>query len=83
MFLNGVLEHEMAGYRGLCRVGWMRWDANPDFRWQIRKSTGYTHQSGVTYNCACCARAVFQPLAPFPPIQEKFLNYSSPPLCPL
>ena len=28
MFLNGVLEHEMAGYRGLCRVGWMRWDAN-------------------------------------------------------
>ena len=26
VFLNGVLEHEMAGYRGLCRVGWMRWD---------------------------------------------------------
>ena len=28
VFLNGVLEHETAGYRGLCRVGWMRWDAN-------------------------------------------------------
>ena len=35
MFLNGVLEHEMAGYRGLCRVGWMRWDANVNVIWHI------------------------------------------------